>query len=115
MDKFEKDIKQKLEEGLDDISPDISRRLQSARYAALEKAQQKPHLLSSFFPQTITAAAAIAVVSVSLYMNFSVDDTAETVLAMEAEMEMLTANENLELMEELEFIEWLVENEEYAS
>ena len=37
-----------------------------------------------------------------------------TEVAMEADIEMLTSSEGLELMEDLEFIQWLAESEEYA-
>ena len=109
---FENKVKAYLDDSLDELSPDITRRLQQARYAALEKA--KPRSLWSFFPQTATVAVAIAVVSLSLNFNFNQNETIDTMIAMETEMEMLTSNDNLELMEDLEFIQWLVESEQYA-
>jgi len=111
---FENKAKASLDDSLDEISPDITRRLKQARYAALEKA--KPRSLWSFFPQAATVAFAIAVVSLSLNFNFNQNETTDTVIAMETEteMEMLTSNDNLELMEDLEFIQWLVESEQYA-
>jgi len=112
-ERFEKKARTTLDESLKDLSPDITRRLQQARYTALEKA--KPRTFWSFYPQALTAVIAIAVVSASVFFSFNPDDTTETVIAMEAEMEMLTSNDNLELLEELEFIQWLVETEEYAS
>lgn len=109
---FEKKAKAYLDESLDELSPDITRRLQQARYAALEKA--KPRSLWSFSPQAASVAFAIAVVSLSLSFNFNQNETTDTVIEMETEMEMLTSNDNLELMEDLEFIQWLVESEQYA-
>lgn len=115
-EKFEEKVKTHLEESLDDLSPDISRRLQQARYAALEKAE-KGSFIWSFYPKAATAVFAISVLSISLFLNVQKNDVTETVIAMETEteMEMLSSNDNLELMEDLEFIEWLVEFEEYAS
>ena len=110
---FEEKAKSLLDESLDDLSPDISRRLQQARYAALEKA--KPRNLWSFFPQALTAMFVVAVVSASLVFNFNEDTLMNTDLAMETDIEMLTSNEGLELMEDLEFMQWLAESEEYAS
>ncbi len=112
-DKFEKNIKSMLDESTDDLSPEISRRLQQARYAALEKA--KPRSIWIFYPQAMTAMFAIAVISLSLLFNFNDSELSNTELAMESDIEMLTANESLDLMEDLEFIQWLVESEEYAS
>jgi len=111
---FENKAKAYLDESLNELSPDITRRLQQARNAALEKA--KPRSLWSFFPQAATAAFAIVVVSLSFNFNFNFNqnETTDTVIAMETEMEMLTSNDNLELMEDLEFIQWLVESEQYA-
>lgn len=33
---------------------------------------------------------------------------------MEADVEMLTANKSLDLIEDFEFMQWLAESEEYA-
>ena len=112
-EEFEKKAKVLLDQSLDDLSPDITRRLQQARYAALEKA--KPRSIWSFYPQAVTVMFAIAVISVSLLFNFDNNQLNKTELAMEADIEMLTASESLDLMEDLEFMQWLVETEEYAS
>lgn len=112
-DKFEKNVKFMLDESLDDLSPEVSRRLQQARYAALEKA--KPRSIWTFYPQAMTAMFAIAVISLSLLFNFNDNELNTTEIAMESDIEMLIANESLDLMQDLEFIQWLVESEEYAS
>lgn len=112
-EEFEKKAKAVLDESLDDLSPDICRRLQQARYAALEKA--KPRSFWSFYPQAISVMFAVTIISVSLLFNFDENEINNTELAMEADIEMLTANESLDLMEDLEFMQWLAESEEYAS
>ena len=112
-EEFEKKAKVLLDESLDDLSPEITRRLQQARYAALETA--KPRSFWSFYPQAATAVFAVAVISVSLLVNFDGHKLNNTELAMEADMEMLIANESLDLLEDLEFMQWLMESEEYAS
>ena len=112
MNDFEKKSKVILDNSLNDINPDIVRRLQQARYAALEKAQSRNFW--SFFPQVATAVFAVSIISVTLFFNFYQGDTTENVLATGIEMEMLSSNDNFELMEDLEFIEWLAETEEYA-
>ncbi len=110
---FEVKSKKYLDQSVDELSPDISRRLQQARYAALEKA--KPYKIGAFFPKAVTATLAIAVVSISLFFNFNKNNGLDAVISLEAEIEMFTSNDNLELMEDLDFIEWLVETNEYAS
>lgn len=112
-DKFENKTRSLLDESIIDISPDIARRLQQARYAALE--QVKPRSIWSFYPQALAAMIAVAVVSASLFFNFDENVLNNTELAMETDIEMLTANESLDLMEDLEFMQWLAESEEYAS
>jgi len=112
-EEFEKKAKVLLEQSLNDLSPDIARRLQQARYAALEKA--KPRSIWSFYPQAATAAFIIAIISVGLFFNFDNKHLNKIELAMEVDIEMLTTNENLDLIEDLEFMQWLVEIERYAS
>lgn len=110
--KFEQKNKSLLDESIDDISPDITRRLQQARYAALEKAKSRS--LWSYYPQAIAATLAVSVILASLIFNFDDNVLNNTEIVMEADIEMLTSNEGLELMEDLEFIQWLAESEEYA-
>ena len=110
---FEQKNKSLLDESTDDISPDIARRLQQARYAALEKA--KPRSIWSYYPQAIAATLLVTVISASLLFNFDDNVLNNTEIAMEADIEMLTSSEGLELMEDLEFMQWLAESEEYAS
>ena len=110
---FENKAKSLLDESLDDLSPDIARRLQQARYAALEQA--KPRSILSFYPQAVATMLVVAVVSASLLFNFDDNVLNNTELAMETDMEMLITNESLDLLEDLEFMQWLAESEEYAS
>lgn len=110
---IEKKAKSLLDESLSELPPAITRRLQQARYAALEKA--KPRSIWSFYPQAITAMFAVSIISASLFFGLNEDKLINTELAMESDIEMLTSNESLDLMEDLEFMQWLVESEEYAS
>lgn len=112
-EKFENNAKTLLDESAESLNPDITRRLRQARYAALEKAH-KPAVWGGF-PQAVTAMLAIAVVSISLIFTVDHDSSYEIVNVMEDEIEMLTSTDNMELMEDLEFMQWLVETERYAS
>lgn len=111
-DEFEKKAKSLLDESLDNFDPVIARRLQQTRYAAIEKA--KPRSVWSFYPQEISTVFVITILSVSLYFNFDSNTLNDTEFAMEADIEMLTANESLDLIEDFEFMQWLAESEEYA-
>lgn len=110
---FENKAKSLLDESIDGVSPDVARRLQQARYAALEQA--KPRAIWSFYPQAIAATLTVALISASLLFNFDDNVLNNTELAMETDIEMLTTNESLDLLEDLEFMQWLAESEEYAS
>ena len=109
---FEKKAKSLLDESLDDLDPAITRRLQQARYAALEKA--KPRSTWSFYPQAISAVFVITIISAGLYFNYDDNALNNTELALESDIEMLTVNESLDLIDDLEFMQWLAESEEYA-
>lgn len=107
-----------LDESVENLSPDVTRRLQQARNIALESA--KPRSLWSYYPQALTVMFALVVISMSLsfspeFNNTGSDTTTDIAMAIESEIEMLTANENIDFMEDLEFMQWLVEIEEYAS
>lgn len=112
-DKIEQAAKKQLDESLQELSPEIARRLQYARNSAVEKATQKN--IWSAFPQVKYAMFALAVVSVSILFNLKDNDSALTTLVMESDIEMLTSNESLDLIEDLEFMQWLAETEKNVS
>lgn len=112
-DEFEQKAKSLLDDGVEDLHPDIQRKLQQARYAALEKAGSRAGW--NYLPQALAATFAIAVVSLSLLFNFNENELSHTELAMESDFEVLMASDGLDLMEELEFMQWLAESDEYAS
>ncbi len=111
-EEFEIKAKSLLNESLDDLEPAITRRLQQARYAALEK--DKPRPIRAFYPQAISAMFAVTIISASLYFYYDSNALNNTELAMEADIEMLMANESLDLIEDFEFMQWLAESEEHA-
>ncbi len=110
---IEKKVKNLLDESLYDLSPEISRRLQQARYQALEKVKPRSNWL--FYPQAISAVLAVVIISVALLFSFDEGRLNQTELALATDIEVLTANESLDLMEDLEFTQWLLESEAYAS
>ena len=80
-DKFEKKARILLDESIEELSPEITRRLQQARYAAIEKAELQSTSSWSFFPQAATAVFAIVVVSVSVFFNFNEIESASRSLS----------------------------------
>ncbi len=112
MDNFENRLKKQLDDSLETVPVDIARRLQQARYAALEKSG-KP-IFSFRFPKTMVAAFAIAALSISLFVKQQ-NTVPGTDIETAADLEMLTSTESLELLEDMEFMQWLAESEEYAS
>lgn len=111
-DNFEQTAKKQLDESLHDLSPEVARRLQQARYTALESVTRKKAW--SFYPQAKYAMFALVVVTVSFFINVNEQDSTLATVAMESDIEMLTSNESFELLEDLEFIQWLAETEKYV-
>ena len=110
---IENQAKKLLDQSLAEINPEISRRLQQSRFAALEKA--KPRTNWIFNPRAATALFAVAIISVSVWFNTQTPDFSDTTLAMESDIEILTDHDALELLEDMEFMQWLLETETYAS
>ena len=110
---FEERIRSLLDESSEAVAPDIARKLQLARHAALEKA--RPQTPVWLMPRAIAAGLLLAVISAGVWYK-SAQDTVppDTLLAMETELELLGTDDNLELMEDLEFMQWLVETQGYA-
>ena len=112
-DNFEHKINEMLDQSVDELDQDISRKLQQARYAAIEKANTRS--LRSFFPKPAMAVFAVAAVSLVVFFNATRVTTIDTLASMETDIELLTANESFDFIEDLEFIEWLAESEQNAS
>ena len=112
-DKMAQQVKQQLDASLEDLNPQVTRRLQQARYAAIEKAGSKK--LWNFYPQAKYAMFALLVLTISIVFNVDKNVPVETTLAMESEIEMLTSNESLELLQDLEFMQWLAESKQHVS
>lgn len=110
---FEQQVKTMLDQSVDELTPEIQRRLQSARYAALDKARARPRWWG--LPAAAMAMALVAVVTTNVLLSQRNAGLPETVLAMDSEMELLTSADNLELMEDLEFMQWLAESQTNAS
>jgi len=102
--KLKQDIRTALNASVDRLDPEISRHLQQARQAALAKIE-KPR--RPFWQP----AGAFALASVLLLAVFILPDrnTTPEVTAL-ADLDVI-ASDNLPLYEELEFYQWLLEND----
>lgn len=109
---FETRVKSLLDESADDISPEVSRRLQHARNKALAENRHRRH--PYMLPLAAAASVLVAIISVNVWHADTDNELAGFTLAMETEIELLTSKDNLELLEDLEFIQWLAETEGYA-
>ena len=109
---FETRIKDILDTGAEQISPDIARRLQQARNRAVMKARKSPKPV--WLPAAVAASVLLVLVSFQFWYGQVAQDIPDITLAMEVEMDLLISKDNLELIEDLEFFNWLAETEEYA-
>ena len=107
--KLKKRIRRMLDTSLEDLDPDVCRRLQQARHTALETST-KAHM-----PFWQPAAGALLLVSVMLLTVFiwpERQNLPEPVTL--ADMELITADDSLQLYEDLDFYQWLLESDRNA-
>lgn len=106
--KLKQKIRTALNTSVDNLDPEISRRLQQARHAALAKIE-KPRMP---FWQPAGAFALASILLLAVFVLPDRDHTAE--ITALADLEFI-ATDSLQLYEELEFYQWLLENEINAS
>lgn len=98
-----------LDESARDLSPDVVARLRQARVRALEA---RPRTFFWLLPASGFAAASVAILAVALWFF----QPAKPVpmhgpLQGVEDLEILTAADNLELYDDLEFYHWLAETD----
>ncbi|VAW59823.1 hypothetical protein MNBD_GAMMA11-104 [hydrothermal vent metagenome] len=108
-DEFLKQTRKTLDESADSLDAATLSRLNQARQKALQS-QTKPGILSSTLPAGIMAGLGVAVVTAWLLLSQTQSEQAQQhQLAYETQdMDMLTSDTELELLEDLEFVSWLV-------
>ncbi len=101
-------IRSTLDASLDKLDPDVRRRLQQARHAALETSA-KPRM--PFWQP----AGALLLVSVLLLSVFIWPERQNMPAPMAlADLELMTADDSLQLYEDLDFYQWLLESDSNA-
>lgn len=109
-DEFVDKLRGALDEGAETLDDATLARLQHARRQALQQGGQQRGPISTgwiarWIPATGLAAAMAVLVATTLWMAIPQMD-----LPSVEEIELLTSNENLELLDELEFYQWLDED-----
>ena len=95
-----------LDDGADNLDADTTSKLKKIRYQALEQKQQKFSWLTPY--STFAATASVMVLAMTLW--FSQPPMVNDELVIE-DMPLLSANEELEFFQELEFYNWLDDEE----
>jgi len=101
--KFQNDVKATLEQQT--LSAETRDALHAARLAALDHGSRKP--LPGWIPATALASIAVVVIGVFLYRGIS---DVELPQVAADELAILASEDELELLEELEFYVWFDED-----
>ena len=108
-DAFLKQSRKQLDDSIEHLDMHTLSRLNQARQAALESAQKQPRF-TNWLPASITAALSILLVGGWLFSS-SPDVTHIAQTPQLDDLELLSSTADLDLLQELEFINWLVEEQ----
>ena len=103
-EEFIKSIKTVLDESTENLDATTRSRLTTARYQALAKRDKKRTWFSGRVPAGAAYASFVAVMLI--FTIWSNNSELENPSMME-DLELLSSNESFELLEELDFYEWL--------
>lgn len=106
--KLKNRIRNMLDASLEDLDPDVCRRLQQARHTALETST-KAHMP---FWQPAGALLLVSVMLLIIFIWPERQNLPEPVTL--ADVELMTADDSLQLYEDLDFYQWLLENDSNA-
>lgn len=113
MSDFETKAKQALDRSVNDIDDDVARRLRLIRYQALEQAVKPAYTWR--LPATAFTSIALIAITTFVVLNSNQDVFPELMAENLESPDIMVMNENIELLEELEFMQWLELNSENAS
>ena len=100
--KFLNNVRNTLHKSLDAIDAETTSRIKQARYQALEQGHNKSSWLMPF--SAIAVTASVVTLSVTLWFTPFNEMNEELVLE---DISLLTASEELDFYQELEFYNWL--------
>ena len=107
------EIKDKLDQSCEQIEPRVRSRLTQMRYQALDSIIDKAaHKQTYWLP--ISAFATAGLFAIVIFLNNPMKPSpgeAVTYVALADDMEILYSNDALELYEDVEFYQWLEDNE----
>lgn len=109
-DNWLKRARQELQRSSDELSPDIQDRLLNARRKAIDALQEPQARERRVLWPSLAALAAGVVLSVTLVLMQTSGPTPDGLEQMAAgDFDMLANGENLKMIDELEFYQWLDE------
>lgn len=109
---FNKQAKASLDDSVDNLDPETSQQLFSARQKALAELD-KPVWWKTPMMKPVGAIAAGLTVFMIVSPVYKVADNGKD-LTQPADIELMASADNLEMVEELEMIQWLLESDDYA-
>jgi Protein of unknown function (DUF3619) len=117
---FEREMARMLRQGAEELDAATLSRLNRARQKALEeydRQRQRPAWLPSASWEPFAGATVVGVLAVALWLGRAPDTTPQQNVAMPAvgsgriegavDLEVVLADDNLEMIEDLEFYDWL--------
>ena len=106
-DPFLENARQSLDQSVEDLEPETLDKLNQIRRDAINDTVAKPRRLSSAWWVPAGSIATAAIVA-AVWLN---SPEPASHLAVN-DMELLTSEDDLEMMEDIEFVAWLMEQEE---
>ncbi len=100
---FEQTVRQLLDDSIEELDPAISRRLQQARARALEANGRR------FVLWRPAVAFAMSVLLLLAVVFWPTAQHGDSLAPLMADMELIAADDSLQLIEDLEFYQWLLE------
>lgn len=111
-DDFDKRVKQALDESVDKLDSDTTQRLFEARQSALVELDRRSWWQAPILkPIGALAAGLLVFMIVNPVYRLAENDNE---LPQPTDIELMASVDNLEMVEELEMIQWLLEKEDYA-
>ena len=111
-DKFLQKTRQQLDDSIEQLDAATLSRLNRARQNALQCSRQNKVFRATWIPVSLTAALSLAIVAQWLWYEQPATETIATQQQISFDdLELISSNAEFELLEELEFISWLVVEE----
>ena len=114
-DEFNKQANASLDESVDNLDSDTSQKLFSARQKALAELDKPVWWKMPMFKPVGAIAAGLTVFMIVSPVYKVADNNNGKGLTQPADIELVASVDNLEMVEELEMIQWLLESDDYAS